>query len=835
MKADLTRSTFRREKHYSGVRMQQGRVQLDADWNEQVDIGAHLDRTTRIDVIGACGMPEGNAGFGLAVTPDGHDLTLTPGRAYVGGILCELDATAVRLESVKTTSATVSAVSIDGRELQVGDWASLSGGGVGPALVRLKSVDAAKLALGFMPALSSADATALDKAGDAVLTRVTTVLTQPDFPGVPPKELAFEGTQLAFLDVWERHVTALEDGEIREVALGGPDTATRAQTVWQVKLTKLDDPDGKLTCDTAPAVEALVAQSSGGLASRAQPETTSADPCTIPPGAGFRRLENQLYRVEVHDSGDLGTATFKWSRENGSVVVGWLGTSGDEIAVTTLGRDDVLGIGPGYWIELTDDTHELAGEPGTMARVQNVAGTTVKIQTPVTGSLDLVDFPVNPKVRRWDDQVGLRTIETPAANDGWVLLEDGIQIHFEAGHYTTGDYWLIPARTATGDVDWPVDSAGDPLVRPREGIVHHYCKLGIVRAGDPVEVIDCRKLFPPLTEIHDAEKEPGLHVVGVRTRSDVDVLNDGDLPVNELATGLEIDLDGNVEPLALRGKPTCFVTVDLPFPMARDDRELWSEVPVGTMPLTLAATVTAKAKRIVWQVADPVRAFLEDRLLKAAQSERLLAHLTLKGNVVFGDDEPTLNVDGEAFGAMAAGGRLDAVLPSGDGRRGGDLELWFWLTPPVGAPPRLGHVILGALVKSPKLTTKQRRTRALGAISLAADRGRLAPDVPQGLELDMAAAFDPAGASAAARRLGLAEPLLIVFEERLVTFAEHLKELLTNVDIRVDLVPAPTLPADLRDLIDRNGPDLVLATSEIVDQIDEILPDEIDPGARLVL
>ena len=59
---------------------------------------------------------------------------------------------------MKTTSATVSAVSIDGRELQVGDWASLSGGGVGPALVRLKSVDAAKLALGFMPALSSADA-----------------------------------------------------------------------------------------------------------------------------------------------------------------------------------------------------------------------------------------------------------------------------------------------------------------------------------------------------------------------------------------------------------------------------------------------------------------------------------------------------------------------------------------------------------------------------------------------------------------------------------------------------------------------------------------------------
>ncbi|HMQ56354.1 MAG TPA: DUF6519 domain-containing protein, partial [Anaerolineae bacterium] len=34
MKGDFTRSTFRSEHHYSSVRMQQGRVQLDSDWNE---------------------------------------------------------------------------------------------------------------------------------------------------------------------------------------------------------------------------------------------------------------------------------------------------------------------------------------------------------------------------------------------------------------------------------------------------------------------------------------------------------------------------------------------------------------------------------------------------------------------------------------------------------------------------------------------------------------------------------------------------------------------------------------------------------------------------------
>jgi hypothetical protein len=33
-------------------------------------------------------------------------------------------------------------------------------------------------------------------------------------------------------------------------------------------------------------------------------------------------------------------------------------------------------------------------------------------------------------------------------------LEDGIQIQFlTGGKYPTGDYWLIPARVATGDVE----------------------------------------------------------------------------------------------------------------------------------------------------------------------------------------------------------------------------------------------------------------------------------------------------------------------------------------------------------------------------------------------
>ena len=62
MKGDFTRSTFKPEKHYNGVRMQQGRVLLDAEFNEHTDIAAHRSRTETTDLIGPCGAPQDHAG-----------------------------------------------------------------------------------------------------------------------------------------------------------------------------------------------------------------------------------------------------------------------------------------------------------------------------------------------------------------------------------------------------------------------------------------------------------------------------------------------------------------------------------------------------------------------------------------------------------------------------------------------------------------------------------------------------------------------------------------------------------------------------------------------------
>jgi len=67
MKGDFSRFTFDSDRHYTGVLMQQGRVQLDADWNEQVEINNYQRQMQAHDVIGFCGMPSEAPGFEIII------------------------------------------------------------------------------------------------------------------------------------------------------------------------------------------------------------------------------------------------------------------------------------------------------------------------------------------------------------------------------------------------------------------------------------------------------------------------------------------------------------------------------------------------------------------------------------------------------------------------------------------------------------------------------------------------------------------------------------------------------------------------------------------------
>jgi hypothetical protein len=463
VKGDFSRLTFAEKNHYRRVLMQQGRVAIDADGNEQIAIDDHIAATTSNDVIGQAGYPIGTlpngkpaGGFALGLAPGGTDVTISPGRMYVDGILVENDAAGA------------------------------------------------------------------------------TLLNQPNLPGMNLAGLGATkaGVYVAYLDVWERLITALDDPRIRESALGGPDTSVRSKVVWQVKLAFLEAPPAAgaalPTCTSAGTP--WPAAPTGMLAAGSAPPA-AGQPCILAPETGYQRLENQLYRVEIHTRGADGTATFKWSRENGSVVAligadpaaGAPGTTvtGPTFWVSSLSPDPSLGLAAGDWVELTDDVTELADGRGTLYQVASTPtdGHHVTLSTnppPVTLAL-------HPKLRRWDQKGAGLGNGVPVTTGAPIGLEGGVQVTFSAGTYAAGDYWVIPARTATsiqqGYVEWPV-SGGNPVPEPRRGIVHHHAKLGLVAftpaagggaggtfagLGTATEPTDCRLPFPPLTDLTPAQ------------------------------------------------------------------------------------------------------------------------------------------------------------------------------------------------------------------------------------------------------------------------------------------------------------------------------------------
>ena len=103
-------------------------------------------------------------------------------------------------------------------------------------------------------------------------------------------------------------------------------------------------------------------------------------------------------------------------------------------------------------------------------------------------------------------------VETPSGNDGFISIEDGVEVKFGPAdsEYRSGDYWLIPARTIKGDIEWPRNGSGTPVERPAEGIVHHYSRLALLQVNENriTTVTDCRKPFPPFNTIRSVEPAP---------------------------------------------------------------------------------------------------------------------------------------------------------------------------------------------------------------------------------------------------------------------------------------------------------------------------------------
>jgi hypothetical protein len=516
MKGDFSRTTFDRSRHYRKVLQQQGRVHMDADWNEAQEIAAYVRETAARDTVGLPGAPSANAGFAIGIDGLATDLTISAGRLIVDGVICENDA-----------------------------------------LVKLTTQPDLQPAAGALA-------------------------------GYPPPSAT--GRYLAYLDAWERHVSALLDPAIRETALGGPDTAGRAKLVWQVRLQPVGP--AQSSDDFDPSWTPPGSISSGTLFAQTDP-APAGGPCVLPPLAGYRSLTNQLYRVEIHQGGWLGTPpagytggtapAFKWSRDNGTVVAAVTGIVGQSITIAQVGPDVAASFLPGQWVELVDARSELANQHGQLLLISSVAPQTGTIVIDGSTTLTAVDLTQTVLLRRWDHvgnaPGGLALTTNP------ISLEAGISVKFSQGGYRAGDYWTFPARTAidaeTGTIVWPGGNA--PL--PAQGIAHHYAPLALVDydAGRKTFslVEDCRTVFDPLTG-----RLPPFRVRWVRGGSQTLLAAGQDLPLDALQAGISVGCSSALDATSISADSVQLIA-DIPVTLGRltgfNDNRV-----VGTQAITLA-------------------------------------------------------------------------------------------------------------------------------------------------------------------------------------------------------------------------------------------------------
>lgn len=448
MTGDFSRYTAQPAKGYRQVLLQQGRVLLDADFNEQAALAADGLRQLTRDLLGPYAGPADNLGFAIGVTD--KRIAIARGHYYVDGLL-----------AVNAATPPAAATSPLFYEAQEG-W----------------------------PFPGAVDKFENDKPYFFYLDVWERTVTWLEDDAIRETALGGPDTAVRRQLVW--HVRAVPRPTPKPEDF---DDIAEAEK-WLSENVQRHGLFSTRPGRRLPRMRAFVD-------SKDNPDDT---PCVADPLGGYTGLENQLYQVEIHsaptqdDQPATGKLTFKWSRDNGSVAAALVGYDGGDLVVDGV-HDTAHGFSAGQWVEITDKIGDLHSLPGVMVRLTKVERDHLTYDpNSATAGLPAVDTLSSPIVRRWDhgrskdQKIDLGTIVLEEDRD--YALERGIKIRFPKQPaaatgkrtYATGDYWTFPARTATADIEWPYEMqavAGQPGLtkvyqdREPDGVEHVYAPLAV--------------------------------------------------------------------------------------------------------------------------------------------------------------------------------------------------------------------------------------------------------------------------------------------------------------------------------------------------------------------
>jgi hypothetical protein len=728
MKGDFSRRIFDTGKHYAGVVHQQGRVWLDSDWNADVSERLDLVREETADVVGFCGVPEPGAAFLIqpnlnASTPGDFLIGGGPGnfgRAYVNGVLCRIEIPTTYLTQPDLPAPPAILMPTDGSDLSavvyLEVWERLITALEDDALrevalggpdttARIKTV--AQVRVAVVP--QSSAATPLNCANahqflpppsSGTLTTLQPQISLPADLCRLPDPNNFTGRQ--------NHLYRVEIHE------GGDPVGTTTNSVL-VNLRQ-DAAAGATMLFLAQAQALTAAQidavrrwgvitltDNTGLSTRAAVAAVASDGQSISLTQGLANAFTIANNATVH-----GVARFKWSRDNASFAVRVAAVSPDRLTLTlaSLGRDQATAFRQGDLVEICDDASELGPAHGHLTNLRSdpdpdlltvviVDPLPPNFLTPATGAAAPPTSPPASSpppidrhliIRRWDGQ-GIAQTAFSETGTPDMDLGDGVHIQFGGANLLPGDYWQFTARSTDGSIEALINA-------PPAGIVRHRSPLAVIGwslhpPGSPptspphspptyslFRIEDCRKVFPPLVDL--PRTEAGLHIqqvftVNQQSQQSALLVNDSTVPVSTIASGINVLCDASVDPASVK-RPTCFLSVEVPGPTVPESPP--ASTTAGYNPVIVASNPSATGSTITWLPTPAAVQWLSQLLLQNASG--ILAHFTLKGNYIWTRTTPPLFLDGEAFG-FEHNGTTSLNLPSGDRRRGGDFEMWFWL------------------------------------------------------------------------------------------------------------------------------------------------------------